>query len=156
MFKKLDKMLERYDKLNELVSDSQVIARMDEWKAYTKELAEITENKDIELALGRLEAKELRAKHRNQSKSSDCRHDHDDTCDPSELLEHHTCHTLDHSKRHENGKHGQGRGDNRNTHFLCSMNSGLLRLGTSFKMCRDILKYHDGVVHNHTDCDRKC
>ena len=43
MFKKLDKMLERYDKLNELVSDSQVIARMDEWKAYTKELAEITE-----------------------------------------------------------------------------------------------------------------
>lgn len=43
MFKKLDKMLERYDKLNELVSDSQVIARMDEWKSYTKELAEITE-----------------------------------------------------------------------------------------------------------------
>ena len=43
MFKKLDKMLERYDKLNELVSDSDVISRIDEWKAYTKELAEITE-----------------------------------------------------------------------------------------------------------------
>lgn len=43
MFKKLDKMLERFDKLNELVGDSEVIARIDEWKAYTKELAEITE-----------------------------------------------------------------------------------------------------------------
>ncbi len=43
MFKKLDKMLERYDKLNELVGDSDVISRMDEWKAYTKELADMTE-----------------------------------------------------------------------------------------------------------------
>lgn len=43
MFKKLDKMLERYDKLNELVSDSEVISRIDEWKSYTKELSEITE-----------------------------------------------------------------------------------------------------------------
>ena len=43
MFKKLDKMLERYEKLNELVGDSEVIARIDEWRAYTKELAEISE-----------------------------------------------------------------------------------------------------------------
>ena len=43
MFKKLDKMLERFDKLNELVGDSEVIARIDEWRAYTKELADITE-----------------------------------------------------------------------------------------------------------------
>ncbi len=43
MFKKLDKMLERYDKLNQLVGDSDVIARMDEWKAYTKELADMSE-----------------------------------------------------------------------------------------------------------------
>ncbi len=43
MFKKLDKMLERFDKLNELVSDAEVIARMDEWRAYTKELADMTE-----------------------------------------------------------------------------------------------------------------
>ncbi len=43
MFKKLDKILDRYEKLNELVGNSEVIARMDEWKAYTKELAEITE-----------------------------------------------------------------------------------------------------------------
>ena len=46
MFKKLDKMLERYDKLNQLVGDADVIARMDEWRAYTKELAEITETVD--------------------------------------------------------------------------------------------------------------
>ena len=43
MFKKLDKMLERFEKLNQLVSDSEVIARIDEWKGYTKELADITE-----------------------------------------------------------------------------------------------------------------
>ncbi len=43
MFKKLDKMLERYDKLNELVSDAEVIARIDEWKGYTKELADMSE-----------------------------------------------------------------------------------------------------------------
>ncbi len=43
MFKKLDKLLERFNKLNELVSDSEVISRIDEWKAYTKELSDITE-----------------------------------------------------------------------------------------------------------------
>ena len=43
MFKKLDKMLERFDKLNQLVNDSEVIARMDEWKAYSKELSDMTE-----------------------------------------------------------------------------------------------------------------
>ena len=43
MFKKLDKMLSRYDKLNELVGSADVIARMDEWKAYTKELADMSE-----------------------------------------------------------------------------------------------------------------
>ena len=43
MFKKLDKMLERYEKLNQLVGDTEVISRIDEWRAYTKELADITE-----------------------------------------------------------------------------------------------------------------
>ncbi len=43
MFKKLDKMLERYEKLNVLVGDADVISRIDEWKSYTKELAEISE-----------------------------------------------------------------------------------------------------------------
>ena len=43
MFKKLDKMLERYEKLNRLVGDPAVIAKMDEWKAYTKELADMKE-----------------------------------------------------------------------------------------------------------------
>ncbi|MBQ8197555.1 MAG: peptide chain release factor 1 [Clostridia bacterium] len=43
MFKKLDKLLERYDKLNQLVGDADVISRIDEWKAYTKELADISE-----------------------------------------------------------------------------------------------------------------
>ncbi len=43
MFKRLDKTLERYKKLNELVSDPEILAKMDEWKAYSKELADITE-----------------------------------------------------------------------------------------------------------------
>lgn len=39
-------MLERYEKLNELVSDSDVLSRMDEWRAYTKELADMQETVD--------------------------------------------------------------------------------------------------------------
>ena len=46
MFKKLDKLLDRYDKLNELVGNADVIAKIDEWKAYTKELADISETVD--------------------------------------------------------------------------------------------------------------
>ena len=43
MFKKLDGIVERYNKLQELVADPDVLNKMSEWKAYTKELAEITE-----------------------------------------------------------------------------------------------------------------
>lgn len=43
MFKKLDKMLERFDTLTELTASAEVIAKMDEWKAYTKELADMNE-----------------------------------------------------------------------------------------------------------------
>lgn len=43
MFKRLDKTLERYKKLNELVADPEVLAKMDEWKAYSKELSDISE-----------------------------------------------------------------------------------------------------------------
>lgn len=46
MFKKLDKMLERFNKLTELTSDADVIAKMDEWKAYSKELADMSETVD--------------------------------------------------------------------------------------------------------------
>ena len=42
MFKKLDKILERYEKLNELVGDASVIADMDKWREYTKELSDIS------------------------------------------------------------------------------------------------------------------
>lgn len=43
MFKKLDKILERFNALTELVSDPKVLADMDEWKKCTKELSDITE-----------------------------------------------------------------------------------------------------------------
>lgn len=43
MFKKLDKILERFNTLNELVADPAVLADMDEWKKYTKELSDLTE-----------------------------------------------------------------------------------------------------------------
>ncbi len=43
MLKRLDKILERYNKLNELVADPEVLAKMDEWKAYSKELADMQE-----------------------------------------------------------------------------------------------------------------
>ncbi len=62
MFKKLDKMLERFNKLNELVSDAEVIARIDEWKGYTKELADITETveKYTEYKKAKVEQEELK------------------------------------------------------------------------------------------------
>ncbi len=43
MFKKLDKLVERYEKLNELVGDAEIIAKIDEWKAYSKELSDLSE-----------------------------------------------------------------------------------------------------------------
>lgn len=43
MFKKLDKILDRFNALNEAVADPNVLADMDLWKKYTKELADITE-----------------------------------------------------------------------------------------------------------------
>lgn len=46
MFKKLDKMLERYEKLNELVGNADVIAKIDQWQAYAKELADMRETVD--------------------------------------------------------------------------------------------------------------
>ena len=59
MFKKLDKMLERFDKLNQLVSDPDVISKMDEWKAYTKELADITDELFGDAATDYIRAGEL-------------------------------------------------------------------------------------------------
>ncbi|MBR2614075.1 MAG: peptide chain release factor 1 [Clostridia bacterium] len=41
MFKKLDNMLERFNKLTELTADPEVLAKMDEWRAYSKELADM-------------------------------------------------------------------------------------------------------------------
>ena len=46
MFKKLDKMVERYRKLTELTASADVLARMDEWKKYSKELADMQETVD--------------------------------------------------------------------------------------------------------------
>ena len=43
MFKKLDKLVDRYNKLNELVGDAEVIAKIDEWRAYSKELSDMSE-----------------------------------------------------------------------------------------------------------------
>lgn len=43
MISKLQGILERYEKLTELVSDPAVLARMDEWRKYTKERADMEE-----------------------------------------------------------------------------------------------------------------
>ena len=72
-----------------------------------KELVEVTEDKVVKLSMLRLEAEELRAEHRNERERTDCRHDHDDAGNPTELLEHESCHTLDHGQREEHGKHCQ-------------------------------------------------
>lgn len=43
MFKKLQAVEERYEKLNRLLSDPAVLADMDVWRKYTKELSDISE-----------------------------------------------------------------------------------------------------------------
>lgn len=43
MISKLQGILERYNKLTEMVADPQVIARMDEWKKCAKERADMEE-----------------------------------------------------------------------------------------------------------------
>ncbi len=50
MIAKLEGILERFNKLNELVSDPQIIAKMSEWQKYAKERADIedTANKYLE------------------------------------------------------------------------------------------------------------
>lgn len=55
MIKKLEKILERYYKLNELVSDADVISHMDEWKKYTKELADVSETAEKYLEYKKIE-----------------------------------------------------------------------------------------------------
>ena len=85
MFKKLDKMLERYEKLNKLVGDPDVISRMDEWKNYTKELADMsdtvdkyTEYKKVEKEIADLKEqlpaeKDAEMKELMEQELSDCR-----------------------------------------------------------------------------------
>jgi peptide chain release factor 1 len=41
MFNKLESFLQRYNELSKLISDPQIIARMDEWKKYTKEHSDL-------------------------------------------------------------------------------------------------------------------
>lgn len=55
MIKKLEKILEMYYKLNELVSDADVISHMDEWKKYTKELSDISETAEKYLEYKKIE-----------------------------------------------------------------------------------------------------
>ena len=43
MLKKLESVYERYEKLNELVGDAEVIKNIDEWRKYTKELSSLEE-----------------------------------------------------------------------------------------------------------------
>ena len=104
----------------------------------------------------RLEAQELRTKHRNEGQRTDCGNDHDDAGYPSELLEHQTGHTLDHGKRKEHREHGESRSNYGNTHLLSRMHCSLLRLRSSFKMRRDVLENHDGVIDDHTDRYGEC
>ena len=62
MFKKLDGMVERFNKLNELVSDPDVLSKMDEWKAYTKELSDIQETVEKYLEYKKVVAEQNDAK----------------------------------------------------------------------------------------------
>ncbi|MCQ2399167.1 MAG: peptide chain release factor 1 [Clostridia bacterium] len=62
MIKKLELIVERYNKLQELVADPDVLAKMDEWKAYTKELSDMQETVEKYLEYKKVEAEQQDAK----------------------------------------------------------------------------------------------
>ena len=99
----------------------------------------------------RLGSQEERAEHRHKCQSGGRGDDHDDCHDPTKLLEHDAGHAGSHRKRQEHAEHGQSRCNDGNTHFGSSMDGGLLRFLTPFKMGGDVLKNHDRIIHNHTD-----
>ncbi|HCY51123.1 MAG TPA: peptide chain release factor 1 [Clostridiales bacterium] len=62
MFKKLEAIVERYNKLQELVADPAVLQKMDEWKSYTKEIADMQETVEKYLDYKKAESEQNAAK----------------------------------------------------------------------------------------------
>ena len=107
--------------------------------------------------LGRfaLQAQQTRAKHRRQREGSHGGNDHDDAHHPAQLFEEHAGHARDHRQGEEHGDHRQRGGDDRDGHLVCAMYSRLRRRRAALDVGRNVLQDHDGVVHHHTDGDRK-
>ena len=94
-------------------------------------------------------------KHRGQRYCRHGRHADHDRDDPSQLAEQDTGHTRDHGQRQEHRNNHQRSGDDRQPHLIGTVDCRLAGARTAFDMCRDVFEHHDGVVHHHTDCDRK-
>ena len=107
------------------------------------------------LRLLALQTEQLRTKHRRQRQSGDSGYKHNGTHHPAQLLEQYTGHTGHHRQREEYGNHRQCRSHNGDSHLVRAMHRRLLRVGTALDVCRDILQYHNGIVHHHTDSNGK-
>ena len=103
----------------------------------------------IELVLTLLPAKELGAEHGHQCKGGCGGHHHDDGHDPSELLEHHARHALDHGQGQEDAEHGKGGCDDGYTHFGGAVDGCLGGLLSPFDVGGHVLQHHDCIIHHH-------
>ena len=96
---------------------------------------------------------QLRRKHRRQRNSRQGGYRHDDGDHPTELPEHDTRHARHERKRQEHGNDRQCRHDDRQPHLVGTVYGRLLGRRALFHVGGDILQYHDGIVHDHTDGD---
>ena len=115
-----------------------------------QDLVDRVEEEVIDLAALVLVLQQLRAEHRDQGQGGRGGHYHNDGHNPSELLEHYAGHTADHCKGQEDAEHRQGGGDDRDTDFGSAVDGRLGRFFAPFKVRRNVLEDHYGVVHDHT------
>ena len=121
-----------------------------------QEAVDRVEDEVIEFTALVLVLKQDGAHHRDQGQGRGRGNDHDDADDEAQLLEHNTGHTGHHGQREEHAEHRQGRRNNGDTDLRRAVDGCFLRFLTPFEVRRHILQDHDGIVHDHTDCNGQC
>ena len=98
---------------------------------------------------------QLGAEHRRQRDSHDGGRTANDRNDPSEFMEHDTCHTVEHGQRNEHGHEYQGCCDDRHPHLVGGIDRCLMRVLAALDVTCDILQDHDCIIDHHTDGNRQ-
>ena len=95
-------------------------------------------------------AKHLGAEHWHESKGCGSRDNHNDADYPTELLEHNSSHSLNHSQRQEHAEHSKSGCHYGDRHLGGAVNGSFLRFLSSFQVSGYVLEHHYGIIHHHT------